>query len=899
MMNKKKVSVIVPVYNVEKYIDKCLKSLVNQTLSDIEIVVVNDGSLDNSEDIIKKYEKKYSDIIKYIKIKNGGVANARNVGLDNATGEYIGFCDSDDYVEEDMYELLYDKAKSTKADIVVGGYYSEKDDGSLINKELDNMSYYSKYLEENPDILLVGTPFVATKLFSSKLLKNLRFKKYRIFEDLLFCYSAMLKANKIEKVNKSLYHYIRRKNESVTGSLNSKFYDLFPVIEELKDFYKENSEINFNDYLTYIAIHHAYLRFTSRVGIKKIGLKYRYIRDSYKFLDKFDSNWKNNMYFSLKKRKSGVYRTKLFWLFFPFLKKFKSLLVKIRKKTIANYGYKFIRNSYNSILEKNIFFESQKGNDINGSMFYLIKEIRSDSKYDSYVVNVAVSKNRIEEFKKKFAFYNISNYNLLVINSSQYIKHLARDKYLFTDTSFPIYFKKRKEQVYLNTWHGVPLKYLGRSVMYDFYNISNVMKNFLIADYILYPNEFMKDAMIKDYMLDIRKNKILMLGYPRSSVFFSKVKRNDKQRIAYMPTWRGTMTNIGGNNYISTLEEILFDIDKSLNDNQEFYINLHPFLKGKLNISKYDNIKLFPKEYETYDFLNKCDVLVTDYSSIFFDFVNTNKKIILFTYDKESYLKDRGMYLDINDFPFSKVSNVSELIEEINDKRIVKYDKFLKEYCSYDSKDVSKKILSLVLENDEKNVKLISNRNTISSVLIESNSFIYHDISKELYDYVINYTENKKLYLGFRNSLIEKNKNILNKFDRGINYFGYYGSFEYTSLFELFLLKLLVKNRKVYSKFKKKYDYIFKNELGRRYDYVSYSDVVLYKEKSVLNIYLYSYMDSNKVIVLEKVPNIDFEVLNRYEKIVVLKEKDKDYLSKFIDIDKIIMIDKFSFNKFL
>ena len=837
---KKKVSVIVPVYNVEKYIDKCLNSLVNQTLSDIEIVIVNDGSFDNSEKIIKRYERKYPDIIKYIKIKNGGVANARNVGLDNASCEYVGFCDSDDYVEEDMYECLYEKAKSTKADIVVGGYYSEKDDGSLDNKELDNMSYFSKSLEENPDMLLVTTPFITNKLFSKKMLDecNLRFKKYRIFEDLLFTYSAMLKANKIEKVNKSLYHYIRRKNESVTGMLNPKFYDLFPVINELKEFYQDNTSVDFSNYLTYLLIHHAYLRFTPSVGIKKLLLKYRYIRDSYKAFEEFDSNWENNMYFSLKKRKNKIYRTKWFWFLVPLAKKVKALLLKIRKKTFGNYGYRFIKSSGKPIIENAVFLESQKGNDINGSMFYLIKELRSNSKYDDYIVNVAVNKNRIAEFKRKFEFYNISNYNLLVTNSKEYIKHLARDKYLFTDTSFPIYFKKREEQVYLNTWHGVPLKYLGRSVAYDFYDISNVMKNFLIADYILYPNEFMKKVMLEDYMLDIRKNKVLMLGYPRNSIFFDLEKNSGKQRIAYLPTWRGTMTNIGGNNYVLELEEILKKIDDSLSSNQEFYINLHPFLKGKLDISKFKNIKLFPKEYETYDFLNKCDVLITDYSSVFFDFANTKKKIILFTYDKDSYLKDRGMYLDIDDFPFVKVDNVDDLMKEINNDTRVKYDKFIKEYCSYDSKDVPKKILSLILDGNDKNLKLVSNKNNNSSVLIESNSFIKSDIAKELYNCIKKYSCDKNIYLAFCNSSVSKNKNYLQKFDREVNYFGYYGQFEYTSFIEAFLLSLLRKNKNVYKMFKKKFDLIFRNELKRRYDYVSYSDIILYREKNLLNIYL-------------------------------------------------------------
>ena len=114
-----KVSVIVPVYNVEKYITKCLNSLVKQTLKDIEIIVVNDGSPDNSQAIIDKFVKKYPKKVKsYIK-KNGGLSDARNYGIEKATGEYIAFVDSDDYVEHNMYKEMYEKAKEHDFDIVV------------------------------------------------------------------------------------------------------------------------------------------------------------------------------------------------------------------------------------------------------------------------------------------------------------------------------------------------------------------------------------------------------------------------------------------------------------------------------------------------------------------------------------------------------------------------------------------------------------------------------------------------------------------------------------------------------------------------------------------------------------------------------------------------------------
>ena len=120
-MKNDKISIIVPVYNTEKYIKKCIDSILNQTYNNIELIIINDGSTDNSENIIKKIIKNKSNV-KYKKIKNSGVAHARNVGLDLVTGKYVGFIDSDDYISKDMYKELYETAIKEKSDIVTSGY---------------------------------------------------------------------------------------------------------------------------------------------------------------------------------------------------------------------------------------------------------------------------------------------------------------------------------------------------------------------------------------------------------------------------------------------------------------------------------------------------------------------------------------------------------------------------------------------------------------------------------------------------------------------------------------------------------------------------------------------------------------------------------------------------------
>ena len=141
MIILKKVSVIVPVWGVEEYIDKCLNSLVNQTLEDIEIIVVNDESPDNSQLIIDNYVKQYPDKVKSFVKKNGGQGSARNFGLEKATGEYIGYVDSDDYIALDMYEKLYKKAKKEKADVVICDNFIDNNGVVIKEDSYRNLKY--------------------------------------------------------------------------------------------------------------------------------------------------------------------------------------------------------------------------------------------------------------------------------------------------------------------------------------------------------------------------------------------------------------------------------------------------------------------------------------------------------------------------------------------------------------------------------------------------------------------------------------------------------------------------------------------------------------------------------------------------------------------------------------
>ena len=216
-----KVSIIVPIYNVEKYLKRCIDSLINQTLKNIEIILVNDGSQDHSGEIANEYQK-YKNV-KIIHKKNGGLSSARNAGIKIATGEYIGFVDSDDYVELDMFEYLYNNAKKNNSDIAACGYTVFFSNGQVnkITKNIGNKLYSPK--EAMNIHLFTGyiDNIVCNKIFKRSLFDNLKFEDKKLYEDILIMPKLFNLCKTITLHTDSKYNYCKR-NDSIAGSQFSK-----------------------------------------------------------------------------------------------------------------------------------------------------------------------------------------------------------------------------------------------------------------------------------------------------------------------------------------------------------------------------------------------------------------------------------------------------------------------------------------------------------------------------------------------------------------------------------------------------------------------------------------------------------------------------------------------------
>lgn len=237
------ISIIVPIYKVEKYIKRCIDSIINQKFMDFELILVDDGSPDKCGEICDEYALKDSRV-KVIHKKNGGLSSARNAGLDIARGKYIGFVDSDDWINEEMYQTLYNLIQEYDCDIAECCYkkvYDEK----IIEKQRER---YEVSILSNIKILesmyvnnFAGSTISVNKLYRSSLFKNIRFPEGKLNEDQFTTYKLYFNSRKVVSINREMYYYYQSDNSITRSEFSIKKLDAIEAIESSKRFFEENN----------------------------------------------------------------------------------------------------------------------------------------------------------------------------------------------------------------------------------------------------------------------------------------------------------------------------------------------------------------------------------------------------------------------------------------------------------------------------------------------------------------------------------------------------------------------------------------------------------------------------------------------------------------------------------
>ena len=226
-----KVSVIIPVYNVEKYLQRCFDSVVNQTLKDIEIILVNDGSTDSSGEMCDRLAKT-DNRVKVIHKENGGLSDARNVGIEAAKGEFLSFIDSDDYVVPDMLEYLYTNAVSSGAQIATGTMRMVKNGQGKTNSDFVPAVFSPEQALENALYGPVSSLSVCNKIFKKDLFNDIKFLVGKTYEDAYIVPSLFLKTDKVFMSGKAVYNYVIDRVDSITNvSFSEKNFNMVEAFE--------------------------------------------------------------------------------------------------------------------------------------------------------------------------------------------------------------------------------------------------------------------------------------------------------------------------------------------------------------------------------------------------------------------------------------------------------------------------------------------------------------------------------------------------------------------------------------------------------------------------------------------------------------------------------------------
>ncbi len=751
-----KVSLIVPVYNVEKYLDECLASCINQTIDSFEVVVINDGTKDNSQIIIDKYVNEYPKIVRSFIIENGGLGNARNVGISKSKGEYVAFIDSDDIISYTYCEEMYNLAKENEADVVRCDYVRFKDVTGVyrsIDTGLES-SAFASFVKENGNVFdkldaklqLIIWHIACTGIYRRKRLEEIDFKFPKgVIEDpvmkILF-----LEANKIVVCPRKMYYY-RLRGDSITSELD------FPMRKValdrwvgIIDYYEQKGHLNdsgiIEAFLFTAASYYVIIRELKDRSISQLQEMYSAgeyddfidffkridpdtIRDSRtKGIQKFvyriiiRNFYKGNLRFckfmvevlKILHRLSRVFKKAVRFAKKITIKMAKVIWLIARKIVNVKIGELFypILCKKKEVNENSVLLESYHQSSFNGNIYYLGQQFVNDG----YEVIIATKSNF------DMTGYNKSNVKIVKPRSFKYYKALATSKYLLNNTSYPRCFMKRDGQVVVNTWHGTPLKTLGKDMVDDRYRFGNIQRTIGLSDMIVLGNTFTVEKFIDTHELDsILEDNVYIEPTPRNAIFFDSVEELDvrkqlgcegKKVIVYMPTWRGSVWEVDDVNqfFIDTVTLL----SQELSDDYVIYYKFHSN-NSKFKMEEFENLKYMPSNIETYRFLNIADILITDYSSVMFDFALKNRKVILYTPDLEKYEQERGMYFSVEQLGFSVSKSIEGVISEIMNTENIDYSIVNKRFNSKDCLDANKivydKIKSYTVKKRDKNNNIL------------------------------------------------------------------------------------------------------------------------------------------------------------------------------------------------
>lgn len=700
---------IIPVFNTLEFLEDCIDSVINQTYRHFEIILVNDGSNKETENMLITYSNKYENIYLYNFSERVGVGAARNFGVSKSTGSYIYFLDSDDYLPNMALELLVNNIKgddmirgrikhttfSNGEVVLLQGlmnpkYYEGKKFNSIKNKSALNTLIRKDFIIEN----------------------NLRFsEELDIYSDITFLVSACIATPRVPYLKEAIY-FRRKRNDAISNpslsqsALHEKVYNFLRMYKSLKETIEDEQA---NAYLD-----KEFLNFyrkqivTCFKDITYIDMLYPALQECVKLTNK-----------QLIQNYSWVLRNEVNALLNDNQKKYKRIMKRHQLLRDIKVGLgskrKFYLLLYRRVFQKMkvkenvVFFESFLGKNYSDNPKYIYEKMLEKNMPYKYVWCFREDKNipgnaiQVKRFSLKYYYY------------------LARAKYWVSNSRLPKSLNKRKENIYLQTWHGTPLK----TLVFDINDIHsadpNYKKNFYEQsrrwDYLNSPNQYSSDIFRRAFKYD---KTMLEFGYPRNDILYQKNNKNDidklkdkigipkdKKVILYAPTWRDDEFFSRGN-YKFTLNLDLAKMQDAFAAEYILLLRTHYHIANNIDVSEFEGFVYDASHYDDIaELYLASDMLITDYSSVFFDYAHLQRPILFYTYDLEKYRDSlRGMYFDMQEeCPGPLLMTTEDVVESITDivgvteKYKDKYNAFYDKFCQWDDGHASEKTIEAIFKD--------------------------------------------------------------------------------------------------------------------------------------------------------------------------------------------------------
>ncbi|MCR5797650.1 MAG: glycosyltransferase [Eubacterium sp.] len=616
-----KISVIIPAYNVEAYIRRCLDSVLENSYPNLEVIVIDDGSEDRTAEFIEEYVEMYPDKIRFVKQANKGLAATRNVGMKLATGDYIAFVDSDDFVEKTMYEKLIKEAKEKDCDLVTCGFYQcYEDTGEIVAYQSGFKGEFDQSIFDNPHLLRINSPHAVNKLYRRDLVEkaDFSFPEGMIFEDLCSVFPLFAKAEKVGRVHEPLYYYIRNRANGILATYNEKHGQIVDSLGILVEKFKEMGYFDqFEDTLRYFSIRHIYARFDDMDKYNSDEFRADFEKRAFGFLDQWFPGWRDSQEFAELRNPeedaedeedtASDSESENVEKEAPKAPKNKKKRSEIFEEYVLNQEIK--PNSY--------LIECFHGHDFCGQGYNIAVGLAE--KPGNKVFVSAANDAKLARFKEKYSDKIYENIEFINVTRDEYLEALATCEYVFNNVGFHAFYRKRDGQKFIFT-DFLPGSKAGLADRLHISDMQARQMSMALADAIPYPAE-VKDSFerkLQMFCMDkLCRKKGLFVPfetlYPRVCQDLDMSKNNIKY-VYYCPK-NIAYDGVKDKKYylfLSRLKKRLNELDELIGDDTKVVVEFPRLVRRRFKNNEWKHIIFANDKYQGVYVSSQYDAIITE-----------------------------------------------------------------------------------------------------------------------------------------------------------------------------------------------------------------------------------------------------------------------------------------------